>query len=54
MKPSCCIYRHAGEPPTCGEDKEPCRWWRAAICIPLDMVKFAGGAIGKMLLKFED
>lgn len=35
---SACIYRHAGKPQTCGKDKRPCRWWRAAWCISADVI----------------
>lgn len=48
---SVCIYRHKGAPPTCGEDKKPCGWWRAAWCVPWDMIKFVFGAVRNMWLR---
>ncbi|MEK6744265.1 MAG: hypothetical protein AABZ15_11665 [Nitrospirota bacterium] len=47
---SACIYRHAGKPRICGQDKRPCRWWRAAWCISTDVIGAACQAFLKMIL----
>jgi len=47
---SACIYRFSGKPRTCGKDKQPCRWWRAAWCISRDVTSAAVQGFLKMML----
>jgi len=51
---SCCLYRHAGKPKTCGRDKKNCRWYRAAWCISVDVVCAAVQGFYKMILGGND
>ena len=47
---SACLFRNPGKPQICGKDKRPCRWWRAAWCIPADVIGAAVQAFCKMIL----
>lgn len=53
-----CIYRRQGLVTMrmmCSEKNKmgPCPWWRAAWCVPADLVAASIKALGKMLLGKE-